>query len=263
MNGLKLYALLIRASIRSRMQYKFNFMFSSLMAALLNVAEFLMIAVIMLKFGSIKGWSLAEVGYLYSVLILSRSIYRMLASDVHHLEKYLVSGDLDQLLIRPLPLLLTLMTQNFTVLLGEVVQSIVILIISMDHLIDSGSITYMAIPLTVIVICSGAVILYTIGLMTATLGFWITRISDLQNLTEDAARNAAQYPLVLYPNWLKYALLTIVPVGFANYVPALYILRQEIGGWVIAATAVFALGFFFLGLRFWSLGISRYQSTGS
>lgn len=68
---------------------------------------------------------------------------------------------------------------------------------------------------------------------------------------------------VIYPQWLRTVLLTVIPVGFANYVPALYILRGEYGPWAIAGTAVFAFLFLALGLRFWRLGLSRYQSTGS
>ncbi|RAV19058.1 ABC transporter permease [Paenibacillus contaminans] len=263
MTTVRLYFMLVKASIRSRMQYKFNFVFSSLMAALVSIMDFLLIAIILLKFGQIKGWSLQEIGYLYGVLTLSRSIYRILASDVHHIEKYLVSGDLDQLLIRPVPILLALMTQNVTFLVGEVVQGTTILVISMSGLLASGQIGWWAIPQTMLVIVTGAVILFTIGLFSATAGFWITRVRELQNITEDASRTAAQYPLVLYPQWLQTMLLTVVPVGFANFVPALYILRGELGLWILPATAAFALLFLYAGMRFWRLGLSRYQSTGS
>lgn len=263
MNAVKLYFLLIRASIRSRMQYKFNFIFSSLMAAVINVMEFLLIAIILNKFGDIKGWSLYEIGFLYSALILSRAIYRTLASDVHHIERYLVNGELDQLLIRPIPVLLALMSQNFTILAAEVLQGIVILTICLKGLIAQDQVTMWAVPLTGVMIVSGAFILFTIGLITSTVGFWVTRIRDLQTITEDATRNAAQYPLVLYPNWMRMILLTVLPVGLVNYVPSLYILRGELGLWVIAAVVGFAAAFLWLGLRFWRLGLSRYQSTGS
>lgn len=263
MNAVKLYFLLIRASIRSRMQYKFNFIFSSLMAAVINVMEFLLIAIILNKFGDIKGWSLYEIGFLYSALILSRAIYRTLASDVHHIERYLVNGELDQLLIRPIPVLLALMSQNFTILAAEVLQGIVILAICLNGLIAQGQVTLWAVPLTAVMIVSGAFILFTIGLITSTVGFWVTRIRDLQTITEDATRNAAQYPLVLYPNLMRMILLTVLPVGLVNYVPSLYILRGELGLWVIAAVVGFAAAFLWLGLRFWRLGLSRYQSTGS
>lgn len=262
-SGLRMYMLLIRASLRSRMQYKFNFIFSSLMAALVNAAEFLMVALVLDRFGSVKGWSLYEVAYLYAVIMLSKAIYRSLASDVHHLEKYLVSGDMDALLIRPLPVLFVLMTQNFRLLVGEFGQGLLILAYAMTHLMREGQIGWQAVPLTVVAIGSGALILFAIGLATASAGFWLTRIEELQNVTEDAARSAAQYPLDVYPGWLRYILLTFLPVGLANYVPASVIIRHEYGTWALAAVAVMAFVFVLLAGRLWKLGISRYQSTGT
>lgn len=49
-----LYKILIRTSIRSRMQYKFNFMMASVLAALIQISEFLMVALVLHKFGAIK-----------------------------------------------------------------------------------------------------------------------------------------------------------------------------------------------------------------
>ncbi|WNQ11912.1 ABC-2 family transporter protein [Paenibacillus aurantius] len=263
MSVLRMYALLVRASVKSRMQYRFNFFFTSLMAAVINAVEFLMVAVVLVKFGDIQGWSVYEVGYLYAVLTLSKTVYRTLASDVHHLEKYLVTGDLDRLLIRPVPILLALMSQNFRIMLGELLQGGFILAVCLRHLMLEGQLGWASLPLTLLIIVMGSVILFSIGLATASVGFWITRISELQTFTEDASRNACQYPLTLYPGWLKFMLLSVVPVGFANYIPALYVLRGELGPWILAATAGAAGLCYFLSRRLWSLGLSRYQSTGS
>ncbi|EPY14799.1 MULTISPECIES: ABC transporter permease [Paenibacillus] len=263
MKWIRMYVLLVRASIRSRMQYKFNFWFSTLMAAVISVVEFLMLAVILLKFGHIQGWSLAEAGYLYAILSLSKAIYRMIASDVHHLENYLVNGALDSLLLRPVPVLLALMSQNFSIRLGEFIQGTAILTICMSIMMRSGQIGWTAIPLTIFVILSGAVLLFAIGLLTASAGFWVTRIEELQNITEDAARTAAQYPMTIYPKWMQGVLLSIIPVGFANYIPSLYILRHQSGIWLIGLSTAITAVVFLIALRVWKIGISRYQSTGS
>ncbi|MBP1992413.1 ABC transporter permease [Paenibacillus eucommiae] len=263
MSTLKLYGLLVRASIRSRMQYKFNFVFSTLMAACVSAAEILMVAFVLMKFGHVKDWSFYEVGYLYAVIMLSKAIYRTFASDVHHLEKYLVSGDLDALLIRPIPLLLALMTQNVRLLVAEFGQGILILFISMRALISSGQIDWVAIPQTLLIVLSGSVILFSIGLATSAIGFWTTRVEELQTLTEDAARTAAQYPLVLYPKWMSTVLLVLIPVGFVNYIPSLFILRNEYGSWLLLSVVGVAAVCCMLALLFWRIGISRYQSTGS
>ncbi|MBW7459020.1 ABC transporter permease [Paenibacillus sepulcri] len=263
MKWLRMYHLLVVASLRSRMQYKFNFWFSSLMAALINVVEFAMLAIILLKFGHIKGWSLAEAGYLYAILTLSKAIYRTVASDVHHLEKYLLSGDLDSLLLRPVPVLLGLMSFNVSFRIGEIIQGAAVLAVSMQALFAAGQISWASIPLTLLVILSGALLLFGIGLLTATAGFWITRIEELQNITEDAARTAVQYPVSIYPKWMEVMLLSVIPVAFANYVPSLYILRGEGGVWLLLSAFAAAVLVFAAGLFMWRVGLSRYQSTGS
>lgn len=263
MMSVKLYMLLIKASLRSRMQYKFNFLFSTAMASCVHISEFLMVALVMMRFGNIMGWTLYEVCYLYGVIMIAKAIYRTLASDVHHLEKYLVSGDLDALLIRPVPVLLALMTQNSRVLFAEIGQGLILLGIAMKPLMASGQIGWTAIPLTALIICTGAIILFAIGLATAAAGFWLTRIEYLQNMTEDATHTAARYPLSLYPKWLQGALMVIVPVAFVNYIPALYILRHQGGIWMLLGTAGIACAALWLAMRFWKLGLSRYQSTGS
>lgn len=263
MRWVRLYRLLVAASIRSRMQYKFNFMLSSVMSLIISVVEFLLLAVILLKFQHIRGWTLEEAGYLYAILSLSRSIYRSLASDVHHLEHYLMSGEMDNLLIRPVPVLLALMSRNFNIRFGEILQGLGILVICMGRLMEKGQITWTAIPWTVLAIASGTVLLFAIGLITASFGFWITRVEELQNITEDAARTAVQYPLVIYPKWLQGILIGLIPVAFANYLPSLFIIRHTYGPWIIWASVAVSCTLFMAAMRLWNVGISRYQSTGS
>ncbi|MBR2563721.1 MAG: ABC-2 family transporter protein [Paenibacillus sp.] len=258
-----LYKILIRTSIRSRMQYKFNFVLGAILAALIQISEFLMVALVLHKFGAIKGWSLYEIGYLFAIMTLSKTLYRTFGNEVHHLEKYLVGGELDQLLTRPMPVLLALMPQNFRIMIGEVLQGGFILCWSLAGMMHSGQIGWTVIPLSLLVIVTGSIILFSIGLATATLGFWTTRIEELQVITEDAARTAAQYPLTLYPKWMSSLLLTVIPVGFVNYIPSLYLLRGEGGMWVLALIVVVALVCLAASLRFWAFGMTKYQSTGS
>lgn len=260
---LELYILLIRTSIKSSMQYKLNFFVGSFLAAFIQIAEFLMIGIVLHRFGAIQGWNIYEVGYLFSIMTLSKTVYRSIANEVHHLEKYLVSGDMDQLLTRPLPVLFTLLPQRFRIMLGEWMQGGFVFGWSIHGMMNSGQIGWIAVPQSLFVILTGAVLLFSIGLATATIGFWTTRISELQTFTEDAAGTAARFPLSLYPKWLAGMLLFVLPVGLVNYVPALYILRGEWGPWIFLIILLAAIGFLALSLRFWKFGMTKYQSTGS
>ncbi|UUZ94771.1 ABC-2 family transporter protein [Paenibacillus sp. P25] len=260
---LKLYIQLARASIRSRMQYKFNFVLSSLLTSFITVAEFLTIAVVLLRFQTIQDWNIYEIGYLFSVLNLSRYLYRVLAADINGFEKYMVQGLFDQSLLRPVPVLLVLMTRNFRPMAGELAQGLTVFTVCIWHLIASGQTTWLAIPLTALTIISGTAIVFAVGLATATCGFWIQRIEDLQVLTDNAPTLACQFPLSIFPQWIRTPLLIVVPYGFVAYVPSLYILRGAYGPWALAGSFAAAVCFLALALRLWKFGIAHYQSTGS
>lgn len=262
-NYIKLYLLLIRASIRSRMQYRFNFAFGTVLAAIIQLSEFLMVAIVLAKFGAVQGWTMYEVGYLFAVMTLAKTVYRTFGNEVHNLERYLVEGELDPLLTKPLPVLLSLMPRGFRLMPGELLQAGAILTWAMGAMLRSGQISWWAIPQTLFAALTGGILLFAIGLATATCGFWTTRISMLQNMTEDAAQTAARYPLTLYPGWMSGLMLTAIPVGLVSYVPALYILRGELGVWVFPLLAAAACVSVLLALAFWRYGIGKYQSTGS
>lgn len=262
-NYIKLYLILIRTSVRSRMQYRFNFAFGTVLAAIIQLSEFLMIAIVLAKFGAVRGWTMHEVGYLFAVMTLAKTLYRTFGSEVHNLERYLVEGELDQLLTKPLPILLSLMPRGFRLMPGELLQGGAILAWALGEMLRTGQVTWWAIPQTLFAIVTGGVVLFAIGMATATCGFWTTRISMLQNMTEDAAQTAARYPLTLYPGWMSGLLLTAIPVGLVGYAPALYILWGELGLWVFPVLAAASCLAVLLALRFWKFGIGKYQSTGS
>lgn len=259
----RLYIRLAGASLRSRMQYKLNFVLTALLASFITVAEFLTVAVVLLKFETVQGWTIYEIGYLYAVLNLSRYVYRLLAAEVNAFDKYLVEGLFDQLLLRPVPILLVLMTRNFRPMLGEFIQGLTVLAVCLHHLISIGQITLWAIPLTAVMIASGSAIVFSVGLATAACGFWTQRIDDLQVLTDNAPTTACQFPLSIFPEWVRGLLLFVVPLGFVAYVPSLYIIRGEYGPWVLGAACAVSAVCLAASLRFWSFGVARYQSTGS
>jgi ABC-2 type transport system permease protein len=263
MSFITMYRLLIRSSIRSRMQYTFNFWVGTAASGMINAVEFSLLAVVLHRFGTIQGWSMAESAYLYAVITLSKALYRSFASDVHNLEKYLVSGDLDGLLLRPAPVLLILMSQNFSPRFGETALGISMLAFSLGSIIEGGAASLRAVPLTVIAILSGGILMFGIGLLTASAGFWLTRIEALQVLTEDASRTAAQYPLTIYPGWLQGLLTGLIPIAFVNYMPSLYIIRGTHGAWTLGLSIAVAGAVLILSMQVWKFGLTRYQSTGS
>ena len=259
-----LYLKLIGASLRSRMQYKVNFLFSAVAYAMISIVDFLLLAAILYRFDDIKGWSLYEVGVLYGIASAGIALYRFLAPEIHNFERYMIQGEFDSLLIRPVSPLLLLLSKNIDLgKIGGVAQGLLVIGISLVGLGYEGRVSASLLLYIPIAIVAGFVISFSMGLITATIAFWTQRIKDFQTFTLYAPFNAANYPMSIYPGWLKFIFFTVVPVAFVNYVPVIYLLDK--GGSLVNLfiTPIVAAIALILSYMFWRFGIRNYHSTGS
>ena len=98
-------------------------------------------------------------------------------------------------------------------------------------------------------------------LMLATAAFWLVRIEEVQELFQGLYR-AGQYPVGIYPGWLRTTLTFFVPVAFAVTIPA-----ESLTGRLEAGTALGTLalaGLFFAAARwFWRFALRHYTGASA
>lgn len=246
------------------MEYKFSFLSSTLLMMVLQALDFLLVAAILLKFDHIKGWNLYEVGYLYAISMMVLSLYRTLANEFHTFEKYTVHGEFDQLLTRPVsPLLILFSRSLYLHQIGGFLQGVLILWVSLWGMQEAGQPVGAALLYLPVSLAAGALIVFSLGLSTATIAFWTVRINEFLPFTVYAPLNASSYPMHIYPGWLKGLLFSVLPVAFISYVPALYLFGKGGAWWHLLLPPLVGIAAVWLALRFWRFGISRYHSTGS
>lgn len=257
---LRLYGVLIRASLRASMQYKTDFLLSALFNGIIMVSDFVLLAAILLKFDHIVG----EVGLLYGISTGTMSLYRLLAPELHEFEKYMIQGEFDQLLTRPVsPLLLLLARRLDLGRIGGVLQGMLILGISFMNIKVSDGIMWKLLLYFPLALVTGLILSFALSVVTATVGFWTERIRDFQSFTLYAPYNAANFPLSIYPDWLKGLFLPLLPVGFMNYLPIATLLGKGEHPLTLLISPLFACAFFAGAIKFWQFGLRHYHSTGS
>lgn len=258
-----LYFRLLASSIRARLQYKWDFLFTTLMYSALVAVDFVVVAAILYRYRSVAGWNVYEVALLSGVVSVSFGLFRTFAAELETFERYLVTGEFDQLLIRPWPTLASLLSRNFDLgRAGAILQGIVVIAIGLKGALAQGAPPWFAVYVFLLPL-AGACIFTGITLAVATAGFWLTRIDELQTFARGAPMTAANYPADIYPRWLRYLLTLVLPVLSMGYTPVRYVLGK--GGTAFSllvpfVTAIVALA---IGLRLWAWGERRYQSTGS
>lgn len=264
MDFLRAYRLMLTTSLKTSLQYKFSFGVNMVSVALVSLADFITTAAILLRFKSVGGWRLAEVALLYGLTTGALGLFRVLGREISEFDDYLVNGEFDSLLIRPWDPLFQLLARKVDIpRLGTPVQGIVVAAVAAIALVRQGGLAPGGALLLPLLLVNGMLVFAGISVMTATFGFWTTRVDELQAITIYAPQTAAQYPLGIFPGWLRGLLLSLLPVGLANYLPLTWLLGKGGAWWLLPVSMAGTALYLWAVWRFWRFGVTKYTSTGS
>jgi ABC-2 type transport system permease protein len=263
MNGLRLYGHYIRVSIRSQVQYRASFLLSTFGHFLITGCEFLGILVLFQRFGTLRGWTLAEIALFYGMANVSFAIAEAIPRGFDKMSSIVKMGDFDRFLLRPRSLALQLMGYEFQLRrIGRLSQALAVLIWALVSL--HVVLTSEALCLLVIAILGGACLFSGLFILQATMSFWTVESLELFNTLTYGGMETAQYPLTIYKPWFRRFFTMIIPLACINYFPALVILRKTGAsiflGW---GAPLICVAFLMLSLRIWQFGVRHYASTGS
>lgn len=260
---MKLYFRLLGASVRARMQYKFDFLVSMSLYALGASLEFLTLAAILHRYSNIGGWNLYEVTILCGIANSSYGLFRVFGTELNGFERYLVTGEFDGLLVRPWPSLATLLSRNFDLArAGAALQGIFMIFLGVSGVIAQGAPVWVA-PYAFLMPLAGTLVVAAMCLVTAAAGFWLTRIEELSTFTLNAPVTAGNYPLHIFPGWMRRLLTVVLPIATIGYFPINYALGKGGAPWHLALPFLSAGLSVWVAVQFWNWGERHYQSTGS
>lgn len=263
-----IYRRLIGVQIRSQLQYRTSFLFELTGTTLITVFEFGSLALVFERFGNIKGWTIGEVAFLYGLVEIAFGIMDMVFSgfDPPYFGNRIRQGTFDQLLLRPLNVTVQVMGSDFTIRrFGKIFVGIGIFWLSLamnDITWTFGKIAYLPVVIFSMILFFGG--LFIIG---ATITFWTVESIEVMNILTYGGSFTISHPMHIYQDWIRRFFTFIVPAIFLNYYPAIYFLDKpdpfNFHPLAPFLSPLVGLGFFFLSLAIWHLGIRTYQSTGT
>jgi ABC-2 type transport system permease protein len=260
----RVYVALVRATLKSRTIYRFNFLFGLLFQMVMTLSELAAVVLIVNKVGHIGGWTLSDLLLLYGLTSISSGLYRVFVAELHDFDKYLVNGEFDAVLTRPVPTFITLVTRSLDFEdIGFFIQGLAVLIVAFVRLSPTIPFTSSVFLETVGAITAGSFIWVAIVTSTAALGFWTTRIDDLQPVFLYGPETAGLYPLSIYPRAIQVVFYSLLPIAFGAYLPACAILQKGVPGVAVLGCVGAGAIAMMLALCFWRFGVSRYTSTGT
>ena len=209
----------------------------------------------------LKGWGLPEVRTFMGVLFLVDAIYMVLFSEnMDALREKVKKGDLDFILSKPIN---SQFLVSFTKMNTPYFINIMIVTSYFFWAIRQlpGGIPWPRLPLLLMVVPCGIAILYSLRFFFSAISLVITESESLTWLWYQIYKMGTR-PDRLYPRWLRYVILSAVPVGFIASVPARIIIDGPRTAWLVTLVG---LSTFFLGAStlFWRYALRNYNSASS
>jgi ABC-2 type transport system permease protein len=266
MSSLRLWLHFVAVSIKSQAQYPMSAVLLAVGQFLATVIEIVAVWALFDRFGSVRGWTFAEVAVFYGMVHVMFGASALLTRGVEDIgTEFVRTGTFDRLLLRPRSVMLQLIGHDFRLgRFGRLAQGMMVLLIGTQLAEIDWSVSDVLLMLWAI--AGGIALFFGLFVLQATMSFWTIESLEVVHVLTYGGVQAAQYPLSLYNDWLRSLLTFVVPLACVAYYPVLTLLDRPdpLGGpvWLgyVAPLAGFAFGA--LSLVAWRFGIRHYTSAG-
>ncbi len=211
--------------------YRANVFMQLLRSSITLGAGLIGLAVVFGRTTELAGWSRPELLAVMGVFTMVGGILRMIVQpNMERLVEGIQRGTLDYALTKPADAQTLVSIRQVQIWQGvDIIAGMVVLIVALVQLSDETDA--------------------------------LLRVGEIQELFQGLFRSG-QYPVGVYPRWMRFGLTFLVPIGFAVTVPAEAATnRLTIGTVAIAVVSSVVLGL--LSRWVWSRGLRRYSGASS
>lgn len=263
----RLYRRVAAARIRSDWQYRTSFLIllsSQSIIILFELIALLILVDLVPRFG---GWDRAQVVFLYAMATLPFSIGDVFISEVETLaNRYIRTGNFDTVLLRPTSALVQVLALEFELRrAGKLLAPGIALIWSAANLDVDWTVGRLA--ALVVDLISGVAIYGGLWVIAGSIPFWAVASREATHAMTYGSQFANQYPLHIYPGWIRVVMGWALPLAFVAYVPTISVgeAANPLGlpSWMAYTPPAVAVGVGLVARWVWRRGIDHYQSTGS
>jgi ABC-2 type transport system permease protein len=258
---MKLYGKFFVIHLKSQMQYKTSFFFTTLGQFLVAFAMFLSINFLFARFESVGGFSYEEVLISFSVIMMSFATASLAGRSFETFPAMLGNGNFDRILVRPRNVVFQVMAAQIQFSrFGRFAQAVVVLVYAIPR---SGiDWTWDKILTLVLMIFCGTLLFFALFVTYASFSFFTTEGLEFMNVLIHGGQEHGRLPFGVYGDGVLKFLTFVVPLALVQYYPLLYLTGRE-NAFFFALSPVFALLFLVPCYLFFRFGLRHYKSTGS
>lgn len=258
----------LKAHLKMEMMYRTHLMVGIVSQLTFSLLSIVFVGIFLPEGSRIQGWGFWEILFLLGLGDATFGLSAILVFRTFLVfdSNYVLQGELDSLLVQPVNPLFNLLLRNLQVMdIITVLKGVVLATFA-------GSQAGLNWSPSIMVLFGGAMLLgaavYSgIFILLFSTGFWFPRrssvVAPLLSLNQ-----LSQYPLVIYPEWLKLLLSSVLPLGFVAYYPGQFLLESGVAIpagsalplWLLVAVPALLL---FAATRLFAAGLRHYSGAGS
>jgi ABC-2 type transport system permease protein len=249
------------ASLSTQLEYRANFVVNLIETVLRILGSLLGLSILVGDAQNIGGWSLLEAAVVLGVFTLFDGLMSMaLAPNLNRIAEGVRTGTFDFTLLKPIDAQFLVSFRNINLLrLPDVLLGVGIIVWAILQLpVRPG---FEQLGLGVLLLAAAYLMVYAIWFMLSTTAFWFVRVENITELFWGFYR-AGQFPITVFPSWVRMFFTFIIPIAFITTVPA-----QAFTGKLESNSVWVALllsgGLFMVSRWFWRFALRSYTSASS
>jgi ABC-2 type transport system permease protein len=257
----KIYFLIETQYIKARLQYRADFIISSIGMVITSITTIFVFWVLFSSITNLAGWTFDEMLFIYAFYLLAVVPQQILFDHVWQLRWHVTEGTFIKYYFRPLNMLFYYVSEMFDVKgLSQLVLGIAALIYASHRLQLAWDLPKLLLLITAWL--GSALVVISTLLIASSLAFWMQNSFPVLNLVWKV-REYGQYPMSIFDGLFRFVFTYLIPIGFVAFYPAQIFLRPEQVPILAYASPLIGAAFFALAYLVWSKGVNHYSGTGS
>lgn len=256
----QLYLSFFKASFVADLEFRVNFSTRIITDIFWYAAHIATFEVLFLHTPLIGHWNLSQTRVFLGIMFVVDAIYMTILHDnLDRLSEKVRKGDLDLLLVKPVNSQFMVSFQRVaTASLGNLIMAAGWLAWSLWRLPEWN---WIRLFWLLILIPCGFCILYSMRFLFSAVSVIFTRSENIQFIWYQLYKVGTR-PDSLYNPWVRYVILSIIPVGLIASIPARSILDPPHWG-LFLWTILMAPLCIYVSHRFWNFCLKYYSSASS
>ena len=256
----------MRMNLRRAAQYRASFLMQICSQIVMTGGDLWAMLMLLERYGRMGHWEGREILFFFGAMHLVFSVTEMINRGLGHFGSSIRSGAFDTMLTRPRRLLTQVLLSELdprrvgTMAVGITAMAVGTALIGIEWTVWKVLLLLWSMAATVCLMLG-------LFLLEAVICFFSVQSIEMVNILTYGGRQTCQYPVDLYPDFIRILFTYVVPVALCLQYPVSRVLGRPMAVGIPDGLLWFCPlagpGFLALMTLFWRFGVRRYRSTGS